>query len=73
MDLPVDNKNTTKNHQMIQLHLFALTYLLFIVTRDDVKRKNKNKKAFQPPGQKLEQHKTIISLGEEYEHKNQWA
>lgn len=62
-----------QNHQMAQLYLSAVTCLLFLVTRDDVKRENKTTMTFQPPGQKLEQHKTIISLIEEYERNNYWA
>lgn len=57
---------------MVQLYLSAVTCLLFLVTRGVVKKESKTK-TFRPPGQKLEQHKIIISHIEEYEHKNDWA
>lgn len=58
---------------MVQIHPSVVACLLFLDARDDVKSENKNKKMFQPLGQKLEQHESKISLAEEYEHKNQWA
>lgn len=65
MDIPVANKNTMKNHHMVQILPSVVACLLFLVARDDVKRENKNKKMFQPLGPKLEQNKSRIYLAEE--------
>lgn len=64
MDIPVAKKIIMKNHpnhQTIQLYLSAVTCLLFLDIRDDVRRESKPKTTFQPCGQKLE-HKIIVFL-----------
>lgn len=75
MDIPVANKTTMKNHpnhQMVQLYLSAVTCLLFLGIRNDVKRESKPKTTLQPCGQKLE-HKIIIFLVDEHDNKNCWT
>lgn len=60
------------NHQMIQLYLSAVTFLLFLDIRDDVRRESKPKTTFQSCGQKLE-HKVTIFLIYEHDYKNWWT
>lgn len=75
MDLPVAKEttmNSHSNHQMIQFYLYAVTCLLFLDIRDDVRRESKPKTTFQPCGQKLEQKITVFLIVK-HDYKNCWT